>query len=150
MILFGKQSVITCDNVLIEIDALIYFRISDPLSAIYNITNLPDALELLTQSTLRNIIAQLTLDETFSSREYIDSEILKKIHLDTERWGVTITRVEILNTNPLKQLKTIMEKQIKSERKRRSEVLRADGDRIHNIILSRGHAIKVYFLIYLL
>eukprot|EP00501_MAST-03F_sp_TOSAG23-6_P001953 GSMAST32.ASY1.ANO1.2037.1 assembled CDS len=94
---FGKQHVITKDTVQMQIDALVYFRVADPLLAVFNIQNLPDAVELLTKSTLRNIIASMTLDDTFSSREKINGELLGKIKADAERWGVTITRVEIFN-----------------------------------------------------
>ncbi|KAK8794952.1 hypothetical protein WA588_003803 [Blastocystis sp. NMH] len=139
---FGKQQVITKDNVITDIDALVYFRISDPKAAVFNVVNLPDAIELLTQATLRNIIAKITLDDTFSSRETINEELLEKIHLDAERWGVTITRVEIQNILPPEDIKNVMEKQIKSERMRRAEVLRADGDRMRDVITSRGNVAK--------
>jgi regulator of protease activity HflC (stomatin/prohibitin superfamily) len=97
---FGKQNVITKDTVQIQIDALVYFQIQDPRLAVLNIQNLPDAIELLTQSTLRNIIAGLTLDDTFSSRERINDELIQAIVRDVERWGVTITRVEVQNIIP--------------------------------------------------
>ncbi|KAK8802814.1 hypothetical protein WA171_006486 [Blastocystis sp. BT1] len=139
---FGKQKVITKDNVIIDIDALVYFRITDPKAATFNVVNLPDAVELLTQATLRNIIAKITLDDTFSSRETINEELLERIHLDAERWGVTITRVEIQNIIPPNDIKNVMEKQIKSERTRRAEVLRADGDRMRDVITSRGNVAK--------
>lgn len=173
---FGKQHVITKDNVMIDIDALVYFRITDPKAATFNVQDLPDAIELLTQvestifyymqATLRNIVAKITLDDTFSSREAINEELLEKvytnylnyyqIHLDAERWGVTITRVEIQNILPPYDIKNVMEMQIKSERARRyshiswmkcrSEVLRADGDRIRDVITSRGNVARVAIL----
>ena len=93
------------------------------------------------------------MDDTFSSREAINEELLEKviaffshyfqIHLDAERWGVTVTRVEIQNIDPPSAIKDVMEKQIKSERSRRSEVLRADGDRMHDVIISRGNVATV-------
>lgn len=140
---FGKQNVITKDTVQIKIDALIYFRVSDPRLAVFRISNLPDAVELLTQSTLRNIIAHMTLDDTFSSREKINSELLAKIQLDTERWGVTITRVEIFNISPPSDITQSMQLQIKAERDRRSAVLKADGERLASIIQSHGRAAKL-------
>lgn len=80
---------------MVKIDALVYFRISDPRVAVYQVQNLPDAIEVLTQSTLRDIIARMSLDDTFSSRETINDALNTKIQRDCERWGVTITRVEV-------------------------------------------------------
>lgn len=140
---FGQQHVITKDTVQIKIDALVYFRVSDPRLAVFKINNLPDAVELLTQSTLRNIVAHMTLDDTFSSREKINAELLKMIQLDTERWGVTITRVEIFNISPPKDIIQSMQLQIKAERDRRSAVLKADGERLSSIIRSHGEAAKL-------
>ncbi|KAK8807289.1 hypothetical protein WA158_004048 [Blastocystis sp. Blastoise] len=114
---FGEQSVITRDNVLIKIDALVYFRITDPRAATFNVNNLPDAIELLTQ--------------------------LPYIQLDAERWGVSITRVEIQNIIPPDDIKTVMESQIRSERFRRAEVLKADGGRMNDVIKSRAEVAQV-------
>jgi regulator of protease activity HflC (stomatin/prohibitin superfamily) len=142
---FGKQHVITHDTVEMDIDALVYFRITDPRLAVLEVANLPDAIELLTQATLRNIIASMTLDDTFSSREKLNSELLFKMRPDAERWGVVITRVEIFDIQPEVQVKTAMESQIKAERKRRAMVLGADGKRQAEIIASRGlAAARVY------
>lgn len=121
---FGRQNVITKDTVQIQIDALVYFMIADPRLAVFNIQNLPDAIELLTQSTLRNIIAHLSLDDTFSSRERINEELLQAIVRDAERWGVVITRVEVKEILPPRDIKSTMEAQIIAERERRSMVLR--------------------------
>lgn len=140
---FGKQHVITKDTVQVFIDALVYFRITDPRVAVLNIQNLPDAVELLTQATLRNIIARMTLDDTFSSREQINAQLLSKIQRDAERWGVSVTRVEIFNIDPPPDIKRAMMNQIQAERDRRSDVLRADGERESAIIRSRGHAAKL-------
>eukprot|EP00753_Platysulcus_tardus_P016409 PLAT5672.1.p1 GENE.PLAT5672.1~~PLAT5672.1.p1 ORF type:complete len:359 (+),score=188.35 PLAT5672.1:43-1077(+) len=140
---FGRQHVITRDTVQIEMDALVYFRITDPRLAVYNIQNLPDAIELLTKSTLRNIVAKMTLDDTFSSREDINGELLGKVAVDAERWGVTITRVEIFNIDPPGDIKKAMEKQIQAERERRSLVLEADGIRESSVIKSRGTAARM-------
>ena len=109
----------------------------------FKINNLPDAVELLTQSTLRNIIAHMTLDDTFSSREKINRELLSKIQIDTERWGVTITRVEIFNITPPYDILGSMQMQIKAERTRRSDVLKADGLRLASVIESHGKAARL-------
>jgi len=140
---FGRQHVITKDTVQIEIDALVYYQITDPELAVFKIQNLPDAIELLTQTTLRNIIAHMTLDDTFSSREIINAQLKESTCGDAERWGVTITRVEIMNILPPADIKDAMEKQIKEERERRSTVLQADGERESAIIRSKGDAAQV-------
>jgi regulator of protease activity HflC (stomatin/prohibitin superfamily) len=139
----GKQHVITKDTVQINVDAVLYYQIADPVLAVYSIANLPDALTLLTQTTLRNIIAQITLDETFSSRDLINQRLRDKTSRDAERWGVSITRVEIMNIFAPEDIRDAMEKQIKEERERRSSVLRADGEREAAIVSSKGNAAKV-------
>jgi len=140
---FGRQHVITKDTVQIGVDALVYYQITDPELAVFKIQNLPDAIELLTQTTLRNIIAHMTLDDTFSSRELINAQLKEATCVDAERWGVTITRVEIMNILPPADIKDAMEKQIKEERERRSTVLQADGERESAIIRSKGDAAQV-------
>jgi len=140
---FGRQHVITKDTVQIDIDALVYYQITDPELAVFKIQNLPDSIELLTQTTLRNIIAQMTLDDTFSSRELINAELKEKTMTDAERWGVSIKRVEIMNILPPSDIKQAMEKQIREERERRSHVLQADGERESAIIRSKGNAAKL-------
>jgi len=140
---FGKQHVITKDTVQIYIDALVYYQIKDPELAVFSIQNLPDAIELLTQTTLRNIIAQMTLDDTFSSRELINSILKEMTEQDAERWGVRITHVEIMNILPPEDIKSAMEYQIREERERRSLVLSADGERESNIIKSKGTAAQM-------
>lgn len=139
----SAHQVITSDNVMVKIDALVYFRISDPRVAVYQVQNLPDAIEVLTQSTLRDIIARMSLDDTFSSRETINDALNTKIQRDCERWGVTITRVEVFNILPPTDIQQAMERQIKSERTRRSTVLQADGRRECAIIRSRGEAARM-------
>jgi len=140
---FPRRDVITKDTVQISIDALVYFRITDPRAAVYRVQNLPDAIEMLTQSTLRNIIAGLTLDETFSSREYVNDKLLHEIERDATRWGVQVTRLAIEDIRPPMDIRQAMESQIQEERERRSTVIRADGERERNIIRSRGNAAKV-------
>ncbi|RHY18926.1 hypothetical protein DYB25_011692 [Aphanomyces astaci] len=136
---FSRQHVITKDTVMIDIDALVYFRIVDPRLAVYKAQNIPDSVELVTQATLRNIIATMTLDDTFSSRDEINYELLSKVKHDVERWGVTITRVEIFDIIPPMDIKLAMEQQIKAERWRRSEVL----ERESMIVNSRGDAARM-------
>ena len=142
---FGRQHVITHDTVEMYIDALVYFRIVDARLAVLEIQNLPDAVELLTQATLRNVISKMTLDDTFSSREKINHQLLQKMRNDAERWGIEVTRVEIFNLDPARDVKEAMEKQIKAERERRAMVLQADGVRQSRIIRSRGDAAKLIF-----
>ena len=139
---FGRQHVITKENVQMEIDALVFFRITDPRMAVYTVQNLPDAVELLVQSCLRQIIANMTLDDTFSSREDINAQLIAEVRPDAERWGVTITRVEIFNILPPADIKAAMEYQITAERDRRSMVLQADGQREASVIRSRGEAAR--------
>lgn len=140
---FGKQNVITKDTVPISIDALVYFRILSPQRAVYSIQSLPDAIELLTQTTLRNIIAYLTLDDCFSSRERINDLLRERTQSDAARWGVEIVAVEIQQILPPDDIKAAMENQIIGERERRSAVLQADGERESQVIRSRGDAAKV-------
>jgi len=135
---FGRQHVITKDTVLIDIDALVYYQVTDAELAVYKIQNLPDAIELLTQTTLRNIIAQMTLDDTFSSRDLINQQLKEKTQLDAERWGITITHVEIMNILPPSDIKNVMEQQIREERERRSTVILADGNRESSIVRAQG------------
>lgn len=142
---FGRQHVITQDTVEMFIDALVYFRIVDARLAVLEVQNLPDSIELLTQASLRNIISTMTLDDTFSSREKLNHHLLQKMRDDAERWGVKITRVEIFNLDPAKDVKVAMERQIKAERERRAAVLEADGIRQSQIIRSRGDAARLIY-----
>ena len=140
---FGQQHVITKDTVQLEIDALVFFRIEDPVLAVLHVCNVPDMIELITQSTLRNLIAELTLDEMFSSRELVNAELLEKTKGDALRWGIVITRVEIQSIIPPNDIHQAMEFQIKEERDRRSAVLQAEGDMEAAIITCKGTAAKV-------
>ena len=140
---FAKQTVITKDTVAISINALAYFVIRDPRLAVYQIQNLPYAIELLVQSTLRNLLAKITLDDAFSSREQINAEMLQHVAKDAQRWGVEITRVEVVEIEPPPDIKQAMESQITAERARRSAVLQADGLRESTIVSSRGKCAEV-------
>jgi len=135
---FPRQNVITKDNVSISINALLYFQIVDPKSATYEIQNLPDAIEKLTQTTLRNLVGQIDLDETLVSRDKINQEL--RIILDdaTNKWGVKVTRVELQDIIPPVDIQTAMEKQMKAERDRRAAILEAEGLKKAAILKAEG------------
>jgi regulator of protease activity HflC (stomatin/prohibitin superfamily) len=135
---FPRQNVITKDNVTISINALLYFQIVDPKSAVYEIQNLPDAIEKLTQTTLRNLVGQIDLDETLISRDKINQEL--RIILDdaTNKWGVKVTRVELQDIIPPVEIQTAMEKQMKAERDRRAAILEAEGLKKSAILKAEG------------
>lgn len=141
---FHQQNVITKDTVTIKVDALVYYRVTDPIRAVYNINNYPDAIEFLTQATLRDILANMTLDDTFSSRDEINNQLLDRVRVDCERWGISLTRVEICDINFVKlgdmDVTQALKSQITAERMRRSKVLEAEGDKLSQIIDSRARA----------
>lgn len=118
---FPRQNVITSDNVSIEINALLYFQITDPLKAAYEIRNLPDAIEKLTQTTLRNVIGEMELDKTLTSRDTINSKLRDILDEATDKWGVKVNRVELQDINPPHEIRTAMEKQMRAERDRRAK-----------------------------
>ena len=124
---FPRQSVITKDNVSISINALLYFQIVDPKSAVYEIQNLPEAIEKLTQTTLRNLVGQLDLDETLVSRDKINVELRSILDDATNKWGVKVNRVELQDIIPPSDIQKAMEKQMKAERDRRAAILEAEG-----------------------
>jgi len=135
---FPRQNVITKDNVGTEINALLYFQIMDPIKALYEIENLPDAIEKLTQTTLRNVIGEMDLDETLSSRDTINSKL--RIILDdaTNKWGVKVNRVELQDINPPRDIRDAMEKQMRAERDRRAKILEAEGSKKSMILEAEG------------
>lgn len=135
---FPRQNVITRDNVLTEINALLYFQITDPVRAVYEIANLPDAIEKLTQTTLRNIIGEMDLDETLSSRDTINSKLRAILDEATDKWGVKVNRVELQDINPPKDIKDAMEKQMRAERDRRAVILEAEGMKRSKILEAEG------------
>ncbi len=135
---FPRQSVITKDNVVIEINALLYFQITDPKKAVYEIVNLPDAIEKLTQTTLRNVIGELDLDETLSSRDTINQKLRTILDEATDKWGVKVNRVELQDINPPKDIKEAMEKQMRAERDRRAIILQAEGEKKARILEAEG------------
>jgi regulator of protease activity HflC (stomatin/prohibitin superfamily) len=135
---FPKQNVITKDNVNVQINALLYFQIMDPVRAIYEIENLPDAIEKLTQTTLRNVIGELELDESLSSRDTINSKLRTILDEATNKWGVKVNRVELQDINPPEDIKEAMEKQMRAERDRRASVLEAEGMKKAKILEAEG------------
>ena len=135
---FPKQNVITKDNVNVQINALLYFQIMDPVKAVYEIENLPDAIEKLTQTTLRNVIGELELDESLSSRDTINSKLRTILDDATNKWGVKVNRVELQDINPPEDIKQAMEKQMRAERDRRAAVLDAEGKKTAKVLEAEG------------
>lgn len=135
---FPSQQVITRDNVTTEINALLYFQIVDPKKAVYQIDNLPNAIEKLTQTSLRNVIGELELDETLTSRDTINSKLQVILDDATNKWGVKVNRVELQDIKPPETVRIAMEKQMQAERNRRAEILNAEGEKQSAILRSEG------------
>jgi regulator of protease activity HflC (stomatin/prohibitin superfamily) len=135
---FPKQSVITKDNVVTEINALIYFQIVDPIKSIYEINNLPNAIEKLTQTTLRNVIGELELDACLTSRDTINNKLRMILDDATNKWGVKVNRVELQDINPPQDIKEAMEKQMRAERNRRAQIIEAEGTKKAAILEAEG------------
>ncbi len=135
---FPRQNVITSDNVTININALLYFQITDPYKATYEIRNLPQAIEKLTQTTLRNVIGELDLDKTLTSRDTVNSKLRMILDEATDKWGVKVNRVELQDIDPPQEIKAAMEKQMRAERDRRAKILQADGERESAIMVAEG------------
>ncbi|MCS6979494.1 MAG: SPFH/Band 7/PHB domain protein [Flavobacteriales bacterium] len=135
---FPKQSVITRDNVVTEINAVIYFQITDPVKAVYEIANLPEAIEKLTQTTLRNVIGEMDLDETLTSRDTINSKLRSVLDEATHKWGVKVNRVELQDINPPHDIRDAMEKQMRAERDKRAKILEAEGTKAQLTLEAEG------------
>ena len=135
---FPAQQVITRDNVTTEINALLYFQIVDPKKAVYEIDNLLNAIEKLTQTSLRNVIGELELDETLTSRDTINSKLQVILDDATNKWGVKVNRVELQDITPPESVRMAMEKQMQAERNRRAEILKAEGEKQSLILRSEG------------
>lgn len=135
---FDRQNVITKDNVAIEINAVIYFQITDARRAVYEIVNLPDAIEKLTQTTLRNVIGELDLDETLVSRDTINKKLGVILDEATNKWGVKVNRVELQDIQPPQDIQEAMEKQMRAERDRRAIILDAEGRKQAQILEAEG------------
>ena len=135
---FPEQNVITKDNVTTRINALLYFQIVDPIKSVYEIDNLPNAIEKLTQTTLRNVIGELELDETLTSRDTINSKLRAVLDDATNKWGVKVNRVELQDINPPRDIRDAMEKQMRAERDKRATILEAEGAKQSQILYAEG------------
>lgn len=133
-----SQTVITRDNVSIEIDALLYIQITDPAKAAYEISNLPIAVAQLAQTSLRNVIGEMDLDHTLASRDTINAKLKAILDEATDKWGTKVNRVELKNIAPPREIQIAMEKQMQAERERRAKVLEAEGDKQARISRSEG------------
>ena len=135
---FPPQPVITKDNVTMQIDTVIYFQITDPKMYTYGVEHPLTAIENLTATTLRNIIGELELDQTLTSRDIINSKMRAILDEATDPWGIKINRVELKNIMPPREIQDAMEKQMKAERERREAILKAEGEKKSAILLAEG------------
>ena len=135
---FPKQNVITKDNVMTEINALLYFQVMDPVKATYEIENLPMAIEKLTQTTLRNVIGEMDLDECLTSRDTINSKLRVILDEASNKWGVKVNRVELQDINPPRDIREAMEKQMRAERDKRAQIIDAEGSKRAAILQAEG------------
>ncbi len=135
---FPPQPVITKDNVTMMIDTVVYFQITDPKLYTYGVHNPISAIENLTATTLRNIIGELELDESLTSREIINSKMRSILDEATDAWGIKVNRVEVKNINPPRDIQEAMEKQMRAERERRSAILKAEGEKRSAILIAEG------------
>ena len=136
---FPPQPVITKDNVTMQIDTVVYFQITDPKLYAYGVENPIMAIENLTATTLRNIIGDLELDETLTSRETINTKMRATLDVATDPWGIKVNRVELKNIIPPKAIQDAMEKQMKAERERREAILKAEGEKKSTILVAEGN-----------
>ena len=135
---FAPQPVITKDNVTMQIDSVVYFKVMNPHDYAYGVENPIMAMENLTATTLRNIIGDMELDQTLTSREAINSQMLQTIDLATDPWGIKVTRVELKNIQPPTAIRESMEKQMKAEREKRAAILTAEGQKQAMILEAEG------------
>ena len=135
---FPPQPVITKDNVTMQIDTVVYFQITDPKLYTYGVENPISAIENLTATTLRNIIGEMELDHTLTSRDVINSKIRVVLDEATDAWGIKVNRVELKNIVPPKEIQDSMEKQMKAERERRAKILDAEGEKRSAILIAEG------------
>ena len=135
---FKPQPVITKDNVTMQIDTVVYFQITDPKLYRYGVERPMSAIENLTATTLRNIVGELELDETLTSRDTVNSKMRVILDEATDAWGIKINRVELKNILPPKDIQEAMEKQMRAERERREAILRAEGEKKSNILVAEG------------
>ncbi len=135
---FAPQPVITKDNVTMQIDTVVYFQITDPKLYTYGVENPMSAIENYTATTLRNIIGELELDQSLTSRDVINSRMRAILDEATDPWGIKITRVELKNIIPPKEIQNAMEKQMKAERERRESILQAEGQKQSQVLVAEG------------
>ena len=135
---FPPQPVITKDNVTMQIDTVVYFQITDPKLYTYGVENPINAIENLTATTLRNIIGDLELDETLTSRDLINAKMCTILDEATDPWGIKINRVEVKNIIPPRDIQEAMEKQMRAERERREKILQAEGEKKSSILIAEG------------
>jgi regulator of protease activity HflC (stomatin/prohibitin superfamily) len=135
---FPSQAVITKDNVRMQVNALLYFQITDPVKALYEIRNLPEAIEKLTQTTMRNVMGELDLDETLISRDVINNKLRLVLDEATDKWGVKVNRVELQDITPPPEIEAAMQMQSTAERERRAKILEAEGEKRSAILRAEG------------
>ena len=135
---FAPQPVITKDNVTMRIDTIVFFQTTDPKLFTYGVANPMMAIENLTATTLRNIIGELELDQTLTSREVINTKMRASLDVATDPWGIKVTRVELKNISPPAEIQNAMERQMKAERERREAVTRAEGEKKANVLVAEG------------
>ena len=135
---FPKQNVITKDNVMTEINALLYFQVIDPVKSMYEIENLPMAIEKLTQTTLRNVIGEMDLDECLTSRDTINGKLRAILDEASHKWGVKVNRVELQDINPPRDIREAMEKQMRAERDKRAQIIDAEGSKRAAVLQAEG------------
>ncbi len=135
---FPKQNVITRDNVTMEISAIVYYQVTDPKRAVYEVTNFPEAIEKLSQTTLRNVIGSLDLDQSLVSRDAINERLRTILEEAADKWGVKVTRVELQDVNPPVEIRAAMEKQMRAERDRRAVMIEAEGQKRSAILQAEG------------
>ncbi|MHB8876487.1 MAG: SPFH domain-containing protein [Myxococcaceae bacterium] len=139
---FETVQVITHDNVSMEVGSVIYYQVVDPAKALYQIENLALAIEQLTMTNLRNVMGELTLDQTLTSRETVNTKLRMVLDEATEKWGVKVTRVELREIEPPQAIKAAMAKQMTAERERRAEVTKAEGDKAAAVLQAEGEKIS--------
>lgn len=135
---FPPQPVITKDNVTMQIDTIVFYQITDPKLYTYGVTNPLTAIANLTATTLRNIIGDLELDQTLTSRETINTKMRAALDVATDPWGIKVNRVELKNIIPPEAIRNAMEKQMKAERERREAILRAEGEKKSTVLVAEG------------
>ncbi len=135
---FAPQPVITKDNVTMQIDTVVYFQITDPKLYTYGVDNPVNAIENLTATTLRNIIGELELDQTLTSRDIINTKMRSILDEATDPWGIKVNRVEVKNIIPPRDIQEAMEKQMRAERERREKILQAEGEKKAAILIAEG------------